>query len=129
MNLTAKRIIIILVHGFVIWLLCGATIGIGRSLMQMQTVLLVHAIGAPIFAAFVSLIYFRNFNYTNALQTAVFFLLFVMILDAGLVAPFIEKSFEMFRSFQGTWIPFTLIFLSTYITGKISIHSITGNRD
>jgi len=35
------------------------------------------------------------------------------------IAIFIEKSFDMFKSAIGTWIPFALIFFSTYITGHI----------
>ena len=30
-----------------------------------------------------------------------------------------QRSFEMFTSFVGTWLPFALIFGSTYITGVV----------
>jgi hypothetical protein len=30
----------------------------------------------------------------------------------------INRSFEMFTSLLGTWIPFALIFFSTYLTGS-----------
>jgi len=33
------------------------------------------------------------------------------------VATFIEKSYAMFASILGTWIPFALIFGSTYLVG------------
>ena len=122
-KLNLKQIVIISIHALVIWMLCGATIGIGRSILKMDTVLIVHAIGAPLFAAVISSFYFIKFNYTKPLQTAVIFLLVVMILDASLVAPVFEHSYEMFRSIPGTWIPFALIFLSTYITGKILTYS------
>ncbi|MFC1786140.1 hypothetical protein ACFLZA_02105 [Candidatus Neomarinimicrobiota bacterium] len=110
--------IIILIHALIIWGLCGATIAIGRNITSMETTLIIHAIGAPIFAALVSYVYFKKFNFTNPIQTAIIFLLFIFIMDAGLVAPVIEGSFDMFKSILGTWIPFILIFLSTYITGK-----------
>lgn len=112
-----KKIIIVLIHAFIVWALCGATIGIGRSVMSMELTLIIHAIGAPIFAALVSLVYYKKFNYTTPLQTAFIFLFLVVIMDAGLVAPVFEKSYEMFKSILGTWIPFSLIFLSTFITG------------
>lgn len=115
--MTTKKIITIVIHGFLIWLLCGATIGIGRSLMKMETVLVIHAIGAPLFAAGVSAVYFVKFSYTKPLPTAIFFLLIIMIMDAGLVAPVFEKNYDMFRSILGTWIPFALILLSTCLTG------------
>jgi len=112
-----KKIIIVLSHAFIVWALCGATIAIGRSFMSMELTLIIHAIVAPIFAALVSLDYYKKFSYTTPLQTAFIFLLFVIAMDAGLVAPVFEKSYEMFRSILGTWVPFVLIFLSTFITG------------
>ena len=36
------------------------------------------------------------------------------------VALLINRSFEMFASLLGTWIPFALIFLSTYLTGLLT---------
>jgi len=112
-----KKIIIVLSHAFIVWALCGATIAIGRSFMSVELTLIIHAIAAPIFAALVSLDYYKKFHYTTPLQTAFIFLLFVIAMDAGLVAPVFEKSYEMFRSILGTWVPFVLIFLSTFITG------------
>lgn len=114
-----KKIVVILIHAFIIWALCGATIGIGRSIFTMRLTLVIHAIGAPIFAMLVSLFYYKKFNYTKPINTALIFLIFVIAMDAGIVAPFFEKSYEMFESLLGTWIPFTLIFISTYVTGLI----------
>ena len=115
--LTLKKLLVILLHAFVLWGLCGATIGIGRSIVSMELTLIIHAIGAPLFAILVSLVYYKKFNYTTPLQTALIFLLFIIAMDAGLVAPVFEKSYDMFTSALGTWIPFALIFLSTLMTG------------
>jgi len=112
-----KRSIVILVHAFVGWGICGAIIGIGRIVTSMEITLILHAIGAPVFFAIIAFIYFKNFNYTTPLQTAVIFVSFVIFVDVFLVALFIEKNFAMFTSILGTWIPFLLIFLATYITG------------
>jgi hypothetical protein len=38
-------------------------------------------------------------------------------MDLTVVATLIEKSYEMFTSLIGTWIPFGLMFLSTYFVG------------
>ena len=114
-----KKIIIILLHAFVLWGLCGAIMGMGRSLTTIELTLIIHATGAPILASIISYLYYKNFNYTTPLQTAAIFVLFIIVMDAGLVAPIFEKSFDMFKSILGTWIPFTLIFASTYITGII----------
>ena len=116
-KLNFKKIIIVIIHAFVVWALCGATIAVGRSITTMGTILIIHAMVAPIFAFIVSLFYYKKFNYTTPIWTAIIFLLVVIAMDAGLVAPVFEKSYDMFRSILGTWIPFTLIFLSTYITG------------
>jgi hypothetical protein len=38
-------------------------------------------------------------------------------MDVFVVALLIEGSFDMFKSVLGTWLPFLLIFLSTWWTG------------
>lgn len=116
-SLNFTKILIILLNAFVIWALCGAIMGIGRALTKLETTLLIHVIGAPVITFIVSSFYFRKFHYTSPFKTALIFLSFVMVMDAGLVAPVFEKSFDMFKSIIGTWVPFVLIFLSTYITG------------
>lgn len=117
--ITPAAVAIIAVHAVVLWILCGAIVMIGRQIWSMETTLIVHAIGAPVIAAAISLIYFNFFNYTSPLQTAAIFMLSAISLDAIIVASIIEKSFEMFTSPIGTWIPFALIFLATYLTGSL----------
>ena len=85
--------------------------------MPLQTALTIHAIGAPIFFMLVSVSYFKKFNYTTPLQTALIFVGVVITLDFFVVALLINRSVEMFASLLGTWIPFALIFTSTYVTG------------
>jgi hypothetical protein len=114
-----KKIIVILLHAFVGWALCAATMGIGMAATNLQTALLVHAIGAPIYFGVVSYIYFSRFGYTRPLPTAVIFVAFVMLVDFLVVALLINQSLSMFESVLGTWIPFALIFGSTFITGTI----------
>lgn len=117
MDKIIKKLITILAHAFVVWGLCGAIVFIGREITTMENTLIIHAIGAPIIAATISLIYFKKFNYTTPLQTAIAFLSVVVLTDFFVVALLIEKSFEMFKSILGTWIPWALIFISTYLTG------------
>ncbi len=110
--------IIILAHAFVGWALCGGIMGVGRRITSMENTLKLHAIGAPIIFGIISLVYFNRFGFTTPLQTAIIFVSFIIFMDAFLIAPFIEKSYDMFRSPIGTWIPFLLIFISTYVTGS-----------
>jgi hypothetical protein len=116
-----RAVIIILVHAFIGWALCAATMGIGMASLSMQNALIVHAIGAPIFFTVISLFYFHKFNYTSPLRTALIFVGFVIAVDFFVVALLINRSLDMFTSLLGTWIPFALIFLSTYLTGLFSV--------
>jgi len=113
-----KRTLITLLHALVAWGLCGAVMGIGLSLWSVQTALIGHLIAAPIIAVFVSLVYFKKFAYTTPLQAACIFVGFIIVMDVFVVALLIENSFEMFTDPMGTWIPFALIFLATYIVGR-----------
>ncbi|MCK5647117.1 MAG: hypothetical protein KAH97_10065 [Anaerolineales bacterium] len=99
------------------WALCGAIMFIGMSITSIETTLVVHAIGAPIIFSTISWFYFKKLRYTSPLQTSVAFVLIVMFMDLFLVALVINRSLEMFQSLLGTWIPFVLIFLSTYLMG------------
>ena len=119
--MNTKNIIVVLAHAFVGWALCAATMGIGMATMSLENALIVHAIGAPIFFAIVSLVYFQKFNYTTPLQTAMIFVCFVIAVDFFVVALLINRSLEMFASLLGTWIPFALIFTSTYLTGWYTV--------
>ncbi len=115
--MNVRKVLIVLIHALIGWALCAATIGIGMAVTTQQNALIIHAIGAPIYFAAVSLLYFTKFNYITPLQTALAFTGFVMTVDFFLVALVINKSLEMFASVLGTWIPFALIFAATYVTG------------
>ena len=116
--MSTSRILIILIHAFIGWTLCAATMGVGMAVTSVNNALIIHAIAAPIFFAIVSLVYFRKFNFTTPLQTAAIFIAFVIAMDFFVVAMLINRSFEMFASLLGTWISFALIFASTYLTGR-----------
>jgi hypothetical protein len=120
----ASKIFILLAHAFVGWALCAATMGIGMAATSPENALIIHAIAAPIFFAGVSLVYFQKFNFTTPLQTAFIFVGFVIAMDFFVVALLILGSFEMFTSLLGTWIPFGLIFGSTWLTGL----AVTGRK-
>ena len=118
--MNTNKITILLAHVFVGWVLCIGTIGIGMVVTSVQNALIIHAIVAPIFFAGISLFYFRCFNYTSPLLTATVWIAFVVVMDFFVVAMLILHSFEMFTSLLGTWIPFTLIFSSTFLTGFLT---------
>ena len=110
--------IIIIILGIVGWGLCGLSFYAGLSITSITGALIIHAIAAPIIFYFISLLYFKKFNYTTPIQTATIFLGIVILLDFFVVSLLINKNFDMFLSPIGTWIPFLLIFLSTFLTGS-----------
>lgn len=113
-----KKTVILLIHALVGWTLCGATMGIGQALTTIDAALWIHAAAAPVIFGTVSWFYFRRFALTSPLVTATFFTAFVIGVDFFLVAMVFLKSFDMFRSPLGTWIPFALIFGSTWLAGR-----------
>jgi hypothetical protein len=117
--MNSKKFLVIIAHAFIGWVFCAATMGVGMSVMSLENTLITHVIGAPIFFIVVALVYFSKFNYTSPMQTAFVFVGFVIFIDFFLVALVINKSLDMFTSPLGTWIPFALIFASTYVTGSI----------
>lgn len=125
-RITPTAIAIIAVHALVAWVFCGAIVIIGRQIWTIETTLIVHAIGVPIVFLFVSLIYFTYFSYTTPLQTATIFTLSAMLLDLIVVATIIERSYEMFGSLIGTWIPFGLMFLTTFLIGSLIMRRQVG---
>jgi len=116
---------VIAMHALVGWAYCGVLIGVGRQILPMHATLVLHAVGAPVGFALISLLYYRKFAFTSPLQTALAFLGIVVALDLFLVAPVFEKNYAMFTSALGTWIPFALIFAATYFTGRWSVVSPT----
>lgn len=79
---------------------------IGMAVTTLDTALVAHAVGAPIFFFAVSLVYFTRFHYTSPVQTGLIFVGFVIFMDFFLVALVINRSLEMFTSVLGTWIPY-----------------------
>jgi hypothetical protein len=57
-KLIFKKFIVVLIHAFIVWALCGVTISIGRSITTMELTLIVYAIVAPVFAFMVSMVYY-----------------------------------------------------------------------
>ena len=118
---TVLEAIAIVIHAVVGWTLCGATVGVGRKVTTLRNALIAHAIAAPIIFSAVSVVYFRWFGGTGPTTTAALFLAIVIFLDIFVIALLVEKSFDMFRSVLGTWLPFVLIFLAVWLTGTVMV--------
>jgi hypothetical protein len=99
--------------------------GLGMALTTVHHALTIHAALAPVFFFIISMNYFRKYNHLSPKNTAFAFVSFVIIIDFFVVALLINRSFDMFASVLGTWIPFLLIFGSTYAAGMIVNHNKT----
>jgi hypothetical protein len=118
-----KKYLPVLLFALLGWGCCAAVIGIGRSVTTMQNTLIIHAIAVPVIFGLISWVYFTKFSRTTPLQTGLIFTGTVILIDGGLIAPFIEKSFAMFTSILGLWIPLASIFLTTYLVGSQSFQN------
>lgn len=98
----------------VLWGACGGVIAIGRRIWSLRTTLYVHLIAAPAFAYLLATFHKLLFPGFDPLLRAGVMTGVVMVLDISIVAPLFERSFAMFRSFLGTWIPMAAIFLASW---------------
>jgi hypothetical protein len=112
------KLLIVSIYAFIGWTICGAIMFIGTAVTSEFIALIIHAIAAPIIFAVVSSYYFKKYDFTTPLEAAALFVAFVVLMDFVVVALLINKSLAMFGNVLGTWIPFVLIFISTYYTGK-----------
>lgn len=105
-------------HALVGWTVCGLAMYLAMSVTTLRLALIIHLVAA--IAAFwaISRFYFRRYNYFSPLKVAGIFLAVVVFMDIVVVALIINRSFDMFRSAIGTYIPFTSIFLITLLTGS-----------
>jgi hypothetical protein len=114
-----SRRFILVFCGLAGWALCAAVMGIGMAVTSLATTLIVHAVAAPLIFAAITWFYFSRYGFTSPLRTAEIFVFIVVFMDVFVVAMVIQKSFAMFESFTGTWLPFILIFASTLVTGYL----------
>ncbi len=105
------------IHGLAGWALCAATMGVGMKVTTLRAALIIHVFAAPAIFTALSLSYFHRVSSWSPLRAAAAFLGVVVAMDVLIVALVIERSFEMFGSILGTWLPFVLIFISTWCTG------------
>ena len=105
--------------GLTLWSVCGAAIAIGRRLWTLDTTLRVHLAVAPVISFIVSAIHKALAPDFNFLLRATVLTGLVITLDASVVAPLFERSYAMFRSIMGTWLPFAAIFFASVAAGLL----------
>ena len=102
-----------------LWGACGAVMAVGRRLWTLPTALRVHLAAAPTMGFALSIAHARIDPACGALMRATVVTGLIVALDALVVAPLFERSYDMFRSLIGTWIPFALIFLASWAAGLL----------
>lgn len=120
-----------LLHGGLVisgWAACGATMYLGRTHLPLWAALLLHALAAPVFFGLAAWVYYRRPEARRrVLAFAAINTLGVIVLDVVVVALLVERSFAMFASVAGTWLPFALIFLASLGVG-VSVRMRTARR-
>jgi hypothetical protein len=76
----------------------------------------IHLFAAPLIGAAATRLLWRHPRHPGIAGTALILAGTAALLDAILVAPFLERSYEMFSSPAGTWIPLALILLASAAT-------------
>lgn len=115
-----RRALTLLAHSVVVWALCGATMAIALQVTSEERALVAHAVAAPVAAAIVSAVYYGAFAYTSPIATAGVVTGVVALLDLVVVARLVQGSLDMFRSVMGVWLPLTLIFVQTAVSGYVA---------
>jgi menaquinone-dependent protoporphyrinogen oxidase len=101
------------------WALCALVMGGLLAVVPLWLALTLHAIATPAIFAALSVVYFRLAGARPPIESALVVTAIVVLLDAVVGAGLALRSFEMFSSIAGTWLPFALILLSTWATGSI----------
>ena len=116
---SVRGVTITTVYGLIGWAVCGMTMGAAMAATRLDHALVIHALAAPVIFAALSCFFFRRFEWATPVRTAAVFVGVVIGMDLCVVALLIERSFAMFESILGTWLPFILIFVATWRTGVV----------
>jgi menaquinone-dependent protoporphyrinogen oxidase len=107
----------LLLHGLAGWTGCAAVMAGLLRLFSWATALGLHAVLAPLVFAGVAWHFFRLPGARDARDTAAAWTVLVALLDLIVVAGLAQHSLAMFQSMAGTWLPLSLIFLASWLTG------------
>ncbi len=98
------------------WIACGLVFAVARAAFGVGAAVVIHLLAAPAIGAAATLLTWRHPLHPGVAGTAATLAGTAALLDAIVVAPFLERSFAMFESPAGTWIPLALIFAASAAT-------------
>ncbi len=109
----------LLAHGVLGWALCAAlTVALSR-LGSLGVTMAVRAFFAPLVFLAISIRYFHPDGAREPLPTALSWSVILAVLDAAVLAGAMSYGLSMFTSIVGTWLPYSLVFLTTWLTGGL----------
>jgi len=101
------------------WFACALTFAVTRALLGVGPAAAVHLAAAPVIGGMATWLLWRHPRHPGAAGTAITLAGTAALLDAIVVAPFLDRSFAMFGSALGTWLPLALISVGSAATGKL----------
>jgi menaquinone-dependent protoporphyrinogen oxidase len=113
----ARSLARLLAYAFVGWALCAGLMALLLQTLSTGAAVAIHAVAAPLIFTGIAIGYFRARGAREPLPTAIAFTVIIALLDAAVVAGLVLRDLAMFASFAGTWLPFLLIFVATWVTG------------
>lgn len=105
-------------HGAAGWLGCALATGALSRLATPGLAIALHALALPLIFFAVARHYFRLRGARDPAVAALSFVAIVALLDAVVVAGLLLRSFAMFASVTGTWLPLLLVFATTWAVGE-----------
>ncbi|HEY6100467.1 MAG TPA: hypothetical protein VIW03_13610 [Anaeromyxobacter sp.] len=98
------------------WAACGLTFAVGRAAGGVKAAIAIHLLAAPFVGAAATRLLWRHPRHPGVAATALTMAGTAALLDAIVVAPFLERSYAMFASLAGTWMPLALILAGSAAT-------------
>ena len=101
------------------WIACGLVFALARATWSVDAAVAIHLVAAPLIGATAARFIWTHSGHPGVLATAATVAGTMAVLDAIVVAPFLERSFAMFASPLGTWIPLALILAASAATAAL----------
>ena len=106
-------------HGAVGWGACAATMGLLLATLPLHAALLVHGLVVPVLFGGVAQHYFREPGARDPLPAALGFVAVTALLDLVFIGGVVHRGVAIFGSVAGTWVPFLLVFVTTWCVGEV----------
>lgn len=105
-------------YGALGWAVCAAIL-LGLAQVSATAALTAHVIAVPLVFALVSRSYFRARGARAPLPTAIGFTILFALLDLAVIGGVMGRGLGIFGSIAATWLPFALVFVTTWATGAL----------